>query len=67
MELIDQFPISRQKDIVVELQDRGGATVSPDFGKLEWSVEVSAGQTKKIRFSYSVEYPKDNGIGYFKE
>ena len=67
VELIDQFPISRQKDIVVELEDRGGAKVSPDFGKLEWSVEVPAGQTKKIRFSYSVEYPKDKGIGYFKE
>lgn len=66
VELIDQFPISRQKDIVVELQDRGGARVSPEFGKLEWSVEVPAGQTKKVRFSYSVEYPKDKGFGYFK-
>lgn len=66
VELIDQFPISRQKDIAVELEDRGGAKVSPEFGKLEWSVEVPAGQTKKVRFSYSVEYPKDKGIGYFK-
>lgn len=66
VELIDQFPISRQKDIVVALEDRGGAKVSAEFGKLEWSVEVPAGQTKKVRFSYSVEYPKDKGIGYFK-
>jgi len=66
VELIDQIPISKQKDIVVELEDRGGAKVSAEFGKLEWSVEVPAGQTKKIRFSYSVEYPKDKGVGYFK-
>lgn len=64
--LIDQIPISKQKDIVVELEDRGGAAVNADFGKLEWSVEVPAGQTKKVRFSYSVEYPKDKGVGYFK-
>ncbi|MBK9338636.1 MAG: DUF4139 domain-containing protein [Lewinellaceae bacterium] len=66
VELIDQFPISKQKDIVVELVDRGGAKVNPEFGKLEWSVEVPAGQTKKVRFSYSVEYPKERGVGYFK-
>ncbi|MEQ1743834.1 MAG: DUF4139 domain-containing protein [Saprospiraceae bacterium] len=66
VDLIDQFPISRQKDIVVELEDHGGAKVNPEFGKLEWSVEIPAGQTKKVRFSYSVEYPKDKGVGYFK-
>lgn len=66
VDLIDQFPISKQKDIVVELGDHGGAKVSPEFGKLEWNVEIPAGQTKKVRFSYSVEYPKDKGVGYFK-
>ncbi len=66
VDLLDQFPISRQKDIVVELTDRGGAKVNAEFGKLEWNVEVPAGQTKKIQFSYSVEYPKDRGVGYFK-
>ncbi|MFN0016510.1 MAG: DUF4139 domain-containing protein [Saprospiraceae bacterium] len=66
VDLLDQFPISKQKDIVVELEDRGGAKVNPEFGKLEWSVEIPAGQTKKVRFSYSVEYPKDKGVGYFK-
>ena len=66
VDLIDQFPISRQKDIVVELEEHGGAKVSPEFGKLEWNLEIPAGQTKKVRFSYSVEYPKDKGVGYFK-
>lgn len=66
VDVLDQFPISRQKDIVVELKDHGGAKVNPEFGKLEWNVEIPAGQTKKIRFSYSVEYPKDKGVGYFK-
>lgn len=66
VDVLDQYPISKQKDIVVELTDRGGAKANPEFGKLEWSVEVPAGQTKKIRFSYSVEYPKDKGVGYFK-
>lgn len=52
---------------MLEIRDRQQKLTIAQRGKLEWSVEVSAGQTKKIRFSYSMEYPKGQGVGYFKE
>lgn len=66
IDIIDQVPVSRQKDIEVNLEDKGGASYTPDFGKLQWKLEVPAGKNQKIRFSYSVEYPKDKRIGNFR-
>ena len=63
VDLLDQIPVSKQKDIVVEVEDKCGSKYTADFGKLEWQVPVPAGQTKKIRFSYSVKYPKDKSVG----
>lgn len=67
VDLLDQIPVSKQKDIEVELEDKGGAKYNADFGKLEWQVQVPAGQTKKIRFTYSVKYPKEKVISNFKQ
>ena len=59
LELKDQYPISSNKDIEEELLDGGGATVNKETGILAWNVELAAGESKKIRISYSVRYPKD--------
>ncbi|MBV6441304.1 MAG: hypothetical protein EPGJADBJ_02987 [Saprospiraceae bacterium] len=67
VDVLDQIPISKQKDIEVELEDRGSAQYDADPGKLEWQVLVPAGQTKKLRFTYSVKYPKGQAIGMFKQ
>ncbi|TNE55323.1 MAG: mucoidy inhibitor MuiA family protein [Bacteroidetes bacterium] len=62
VDLLDQIPVSKQKDIEVTLEDRGGAKYDADFGKLEWQIEVPPGKNKKVRFRYSVEYPKDRQV-----
>ena len=67
VDLLDQIPVSRQADIVVELEDKGGAKYGADLGKLEWQVAVPAGQTKKVRFTYSVKYPKGKSIDTFRQ
>ncbi|HLP95883.1 MAG TPA: DUF4139 domain-containing protein [Saprospiraceae bacterium] len=58
VEILDQIPVSRQKDIVVELEDKDGAEYQEEFGKLKWELEVPANQNKRIRFTYTVKYPK---------
>lgn len=63
VDLLDQIPVSKQKEIEVELEDKGGARFGADLGKLEWQVSIPAGQTQKVRFTYSVKYPKDKAIG----
>ncbi|HWJ89459.1 MAG TPA: DUF4139 domain-containing protein [Flavisolibacter sp.] len=57
--LKDQFPLSTNKDIEVELLDNGGAQVNGETGVLAWQLRLAAGAVKKMRFTYSVKYPKD--------
>ncbi|MFY7964453.1 MAG: mucoidy inhibitor MuiA family protein [Chitinophagaceae bacterium] len=57
--LKDQFPLTTNKEIEVELIDDGGADVNTDIGVLNWKINLAPGETKKIKFTYSVKYPKD--------
>jgi uncharacterized protein (TIGR02231 family) len=63
IEILDQIPVSRQKEIVVELEEKDGAVYNADFGKLRWDLEIPANQSKRVRFSYSIKYPKGRAVG----
>lgn len=65
--LKDQYPLSRDKDITVTLDDGANAEVNADLGILNWKLELQPGESKKIRFSYSVKYPKDKVIGNLRQ
>ena len=60
--LKDQFPISTDKEITVELLENGKAKVNTETGILTWDLNLTANETKKIRISYKVKYPKDKII-----
>jgi TonB-dependent SusC/RagA subfamily outer membrane receptor len=62
MLLKDQYPISTDKDITVELLDNEKAKENTETGILTWELKLDAGETKKIRISYKVKYPKDKVI-----
>ena len=62
VELLDQVPLSTDKDIVIELIDKGGASFDIATGKLKWKITLAAGESRKLTFSYSVKYPKDKTI-----
>ncbi len=62
LDLQDQFPLSTNKEIEVEVVDSGGSVVNNDKGILNWLVSLSAGESKKIRFTYTIRYPKDKVI-----
>ena len=59
MLLKDQFPLSTNKDIEVELVDAGGAEVNQELGILNWKLELKPSETRTLRFTYTVRYPKD--------
>ena len=64
MILKDQYPISNQKSVVVELLKE---TTPPSFnveevGVLTWENKISAGETKTYTISYSVKYPKNTSL-----
>lgn len=60
--LKDQFPISKDKEVTVELSDTDGATVNNEIGTLTWKLTIKPQKSKKIRFGYKVKYPKDKKI-----
>jgi uncharacterized protein (TIGR02231 family) len=60
--LKDQYPLSTDKDITIELLDDGKAKVNSETGILTWELKLAPNETKKIRISYKVKYPKDKII-----
>ncbi|MBS1654960.1 MAG: DUF4139 domain-containing protein, partial [Bacteroidetes bacterium] len=62
MLLKDQYPLSTIKEVEVKLEDAGSASVNEETGVLTWKLNLKAGESQKLRFSFSVKYPKDKKI-----
>jgi hypothetical protein len=62
MELKDQYPLTTDKDIEVELLQYDGAVKNDETGIVTWKTQLAPGEIKKYRLSYSVKYPKDKVI-----
>ncbi|WP_445711245.1 mucoidy inhibitor MuiA family protein [Flavobacterium sp.] len=62
MILKDQYPISTDKDITIELLDKDKASANEETGVLTWKIDLKPNETKKFRISYKVKYPKDKTI-----
>ena len=60
--LKDQYPLSTIKEVEVKLEEDGAAMVNPETGVLTWKIDLKPGESKKVRFTYSVKYPKDKKI-----
>jgi len=62
MLLKDQYPLSTNKDIEIELLESSGAANNTELGVLSWKLQLPPGESKKLRVSYSVKYPKDKYV-----
>jgi len=62
MLLKDQYPLSSNKDIEIELLQSDNAKVNLETGILTWQLRLKPNENKKIRISYKVRYPKDQVI-----
>ena len=62
MLLKDQYPLSTDKEIEVELLESNNAKVNKETGILTWDLKLQPNETKKIRISYKIKYPKDKII-----
>lgn len=59
IELKDGIPLSNNEAIKVELLESSGAKKNDETGILIWNIKISPSETKKLRVSYKVRYPKD--------
>ena len=62
MEIKDRFPLSNNEAVKIEVLDKSGATKDDEKGFLTWNIKLSPSETKKLRVSYKVRYPKDYTI-----
>lgn len=62
MLLKDQYPISENKEVEVELLESNDAMVNAETGVLTWKLKLAPGEVKKVRISYSIKYPKDKTL-----
>jgi uncharacterized protein (TIGR02231 family) len=62
IEVLDQIPVSRQKDIEVVLESADGAEYIPENGRLRWLLDLKPGEVRKLRFSFSYKYPANQQV-----
>lgn len=62
IEVKDRFPISNNKSVEVELLKINGAKKEVEKGFLTWDLKIRPRETKKIRVSYKITYPKNYTI-----
>lgn len=62
IEIKDQFPLSKDESVKIELLQADKAEIDKEKGFLTWNLKISSNETKKIRVSYKVRYPKDYSI-----
>ncbi|MFD2289183.1 mucoidy inhibitor MuiA family protein [Pedobacter petrophilus] len=62
LSLKDQYPLSTESDIEIELLESNGATVNKETGMLSWQLKIAPNETKTIKLSYSVKAPKNRII-----
>ncbi len=58
----DQIPIISDNSIEVKIIDLGNAVLNKETGKIVWKISLAPSETRKLRFSYEVKYPKDKRL-----
>ena len=59
VKLLDQIPVSTDKQIEISLLKKDNAAYNEAKGELEWKVRCQPGNTETRSFSYRMKYPKD--------
>ncbi|MBL7683052.1 MAG: DUF4139 domain-containing protein [Flavipsychrobacter sp.] len=60
--LLEQLPISSDKDIVIEDTDTDGGTLEETTGEVKWVLSVKPNETAKKKIAFTVKYPKGKTI-----
>ena len=62
IEVLDQLPVAKEEDIVVSAGELSGAIHNEVNGTLTWNVHLEPSESKKIRLSFSIKFPKNKDV-----
>jgi len=60
--IIDQVPVSTQKDIEIKRLELSGGKYNNDTGEVVWKLEIDPKTTSTLILQYEVKYPKDKTV-----
>lgn len=58
----DQIPLTKNEAIKISVDETSGAAFEQEIGMLKWRMNLKNAETKKLRVSYTVKYPKDKVV-----
>lgn len=58
----DRIPVSQDKQLIITLVNKGGATYNEETGELTWDILLNANETRKLEFSFKVNSLKNRTI-----
>ena len=58
----DQLPVSSNKDISIDMEEAEGAKYNKFTGQLTWELSIPPVSSSKIKYIFSVKYPKEHRI-----
>lgn len=62
IEILDQVPISNDKEVLISIDEKGEAAYDEKTGVLSWNFTLNGTQTKELTFGFSIKYPKDKQV-----
>ncbi len=57
IEILDQLPITSDREVFVTLDESSGASFEEKTGRLTWNLTLQPAETKTFEFGYSIRYP----------
>ncbi|TGE24253.1 DUF4139 domain-containing protein [Hymenobacter aquaticus] len=64
--ILDQVPISEEKEIEVKVLNTGGARLDERTGKLTWVLTLPPGASQRLQFGFQVDYPQNRPVEIIK-
>jgi len=62
IKVYDQIPVSQNSAITVTTEELSGGELDKDKGIIVWTLDLNPGETRKLRLSYQVKYPKGRNL-----
>ncbi len=62
VEIVDQVPLSKEKEIVVDVNNISGAVKDELSGKLTWNFDLKPNEKKTLLIDFVVKYPKGKTV-----
>ena len=58
--VFDQVPVSKNKEIEVDITELSRGVLSPENGNVKWILNLNPGEAKVLMLTYKVKYPNGN-------